>query len=399
MQNYTPTTNNDFSVRSTSATTLEQIQIEQMLKKAIAMTQDTITSAQAQKAKKGQQVQIGQRPSLPQASKSAEKDYLAIVAKAFSSAFDAVSKGTIEQTQSYVDLQKLDQTMSQSVLLSTKHAIQEEQKQAKLQQTVSAQMKKAAHQEKIISDVFWGLTALFVAVPVLWEVAGALGIGAGAAVATGEAVGEGTAAATAGEVVGEAGVETGAGTAEAGAESVTTSEGEASVTTDMSSSEANPVTEGDMALSTGTESANPEEIAQSQIERETEQNTTNQLDQAKQANAKSEVDLKEKWKKLGKKLTHVGISAVLGTPSLVTGIQQMQNAKVLEQTAKLDKQVGAAVAIMQQNNDYYQFYQQLIQRAGKVLQEETNGASQIIGTYGDITNAYRAISTGLANAV
>jgi len=385
MSSYLPDSNS-YNVGNVLTSPIQQVEYEHILSKQISRTQDTIAAAQKQEKK---QVQVGQRPSLPPSGKSKNPNYLAIVAEAFSKAFDAMSQGTIQQVKSYADLQQLDETMSQSVLLSTKHAIDKEQKQIKLASEVKAYQEKTAKEDKIFGDIMLVLGIVIILATVVSAI-----FDAGASLA---AVPE-EAALVGGEAGAEAGMEAGA---DAGMEAGDIEMDTFSSSIDEEGGETGEVDEGgetDGAQATdSTETTDTQETNQAD---QTERQTTNELDQSNEENSKSEDSFKKKALKwLGKKALHFTAAFGFAAPMLMRGIQGLKTAGMLQKTAAAQKEVGAALSTMQQNNAYFQFYQQLLQRASGVVTEETNDASQVTETFGQIANAYQQISYGLANSV
>lgn len=104
-------------------------------------------------------------------------------------------------------------------------------------------------------------------------------------------------------------------------------------------------------------------------------------------------------KTVGKKLLRIGGGAVFGTPLLMKGITGIMVAKRREQLAVAQEKIGHAISMVQRTSMYFQFLQQALQREGGVLREEISGAAEILGTIGDIENAYKGISYGLASSV
>lgn len=383
MSNYL-SDNNSFSVSSVQSTLLPQYSSDQILQKEISRTQDTIDSAQ--KREKKQQVNVGQRPSLPPAGKSGNTQYLMIVAEAFSKSFQAMSEGTIQQAKSYADLQQLDETMSQSVLQSTKIAIDKEEKEMKMASAVQAYQKKCAKEDKIFGDVMLAIGIVLIVATVVSAI-----FDAGASLA---AVPEEVAAVST-EAGGEAAAEAGG---EIGAQSLEDVETDTFVDSSMDEDVDPEIDEGEgenttSQINEGTDSADTQGTNEAN---QTERSETDELDQSNKDESKSEDSFK---KKVGKKLMHMAVAAGFGAPMLMQGLQGLKTASMQEDVATTQKQVGAALATLQENNSYFQFYQQVLQQAGGVVQEETNDSSQVVETFGSIANAYQQISYGLSSAV
>jgi gas vesicle protein len=101
----------------------------------------------------------------------------------------------------------------------------------------------------------------------------------------------------------------------------------------------------------------------------------------------------------GKRVVGAAIGAAFGAPSLLKGLADKAIASELNNLSQIQQDMGTAMAKAQENTAYFQFYQQLVQRFGSIVQEETSDASEVIETYADIVNAYRQIPYALANSV
>ncbi len=84
---------------------------------------------------------------------------------------------------------------------------------------------------------------------------------------------------------------------------------------------------------------------------------------------------------------------------LITGITQLQLRSKLLDLKTAQEALGTAMAQMEKTNGTYQFYQQLLSQQSGVINQEAKDASEVVQTFADITNAYKQISYGLAQAV
>ncbi len=360
MSSFLPDQN--YSINSAPALPLGRLDTQHILTKEIARIQDTI--AESEKKHKKSQVEVGERPILPAAAKSKHPDFLAFVAEAFSKSFSAMSEGTISQSRDFADLQKLDQTMSQAVLQTTKNAIDKQQAQIKM----AAQAQE--YQEKMgqANTVFgWAMFAIGIVLMVVTVASSVFDFGASLAAVPAEAgmieMGDMAATATTDAVAGgvEAAIDAGEAAGEAG---------------------------GNIAGLT--------EDVGAQVESAAEDGVSEEVNSASSFKNKLGDFLKTKGFRKGVQL---GVGSILASPMLVSGIEKLHTSGMLDKVAEAQKETGDAIATMQANQMTFQFYQQLLRRASGVVQEQGNDASQVVETFNDVTSAYKQISYGLANAV
>lgn len=301
---------------------------------------DTISSAEhPEKCFKG--IEIGSRPSLPPPNGEIPQDDLMILAKAYCEAFTAVNEGAITESGAYTNLQQLDQSQAKALLDTTRASIEQVGALAK----EAADLAKYEEEMNTVNSV---LGKIFLAVTIVMII---LTIGAG--VASG-----GAADAALPEEV-EALEGTGAGLAEGGEEA----------STDL-------------------------------------QSTLQTLEEAPK-NAETETSVPRTcWNKtveavdspVGRKLLRIGGGAVFGLPQLMKGITGIVVAKRRKELSIAQGKIGPAISSEQTTSMYFQFLQQALQREGGVFREEISGAGEILETYGEIMNAYKGISYGLANS-
>ncbi|MEZ5315269.1 MAG: hypothetical protein R3E91_03545 [Chlamydiales bacterium] len=334
------------------------------LNREVIRTLDTI--ADLEKKEEKRQVEIRERPVLPEASQSSDPNYLGILAEAFSKAFASMSEGSIQQVQSYAELQQLNETISQSVFQSMKLAIDKEEKQINAVSIVNAYQEKCSEVDKVLNWVLFGVGIAMI----LGTIVSCVFDGGASAAALPEEI----------ELLSDLSVEE-IGTLDEAVDAAP----EFSENLEIESNDAVEIPEENLNIE-GESSQQETEINQAN------RDTTNEMDRVNREGARS----KSNWKK---RLLHMLIGAGFGTPSLVKAIQEMKTYDLLKQTADSQKEVGEALAILHQNNLYFQFYQHLVQQTGSVVQEETKNSAELVETFGEITNAYQQISYGLAQAV
>lgn len=366
---------------------------------------DTLSACSAHK---NESVSIGARPKLPP-GQSKDPSVLAILAHAFEHAFNAMSKGITTQATDYAEVQQLDQTMAQSILESTTNAINKEVKELHAEEQLASEMKKASLLSEIFGgwvgtgaqwiddnvfggvvphkDLKWVILGIGAALMIVTIASSFFDGGASLAAVPEEAalldVDAGVDATTFGaEVFGE------------GSDTIPLDTFSSSVTDDAAGSS---IEIGDITSEASGEFSEAEISATEEdtVTTETDQTVTRDLDKTTNENAKGE----SIWKKLFKKCLQGVVGATLASPMLVNGVMSLGVSDKLGDVSNAQKEVGAAVALMQENNMFFQFYQQLVRRSGSVIEEEANDASEIVETIGAVFNAYKQISYGLAQAV
>ncbi|MCH9626867.1 MAG: hypothetical protein S4CHLAM2_04980 [Chlamydiales bacterium] len=347
--------NNHYSVSSAPAAPLGRLDTQHILAKEIARTQDTITESEKKHTKS--QVEVGERPILPAAASSKHPDFLAFVAEAFSRSFSAMSQGTISQSQDFAALQKLDQTMSQAVLQTTKNAIDKQQAQIKMAASVKAYQEKMGQANTIFQ---WTMFAIGIVLMVVTVASSVFDFGASLAA-----------------VPAEAGM------------------------IEMADFGATATSEGvGAAIDVGEEAASnvagfTEDLG-SEVESTAQEGVSDEVNSETSFKSKVADMLKTKGFKKG---VQFGVGTVLASPMLVEGIEKLHTGDMLDKVAQTQKETGDAMATMQANQMTFQFYQQLLRRASGVVQEQGNDASQVVETFNDVASAYKQISYGLASAV
>lgn len=309
------------------------------------------------------------RPLLPP-GKSTSSNVLMYLAAQFAKAFEAMNQGIMAETTQYASLQQLDQTMAQCIQQATQNAVNKEDAQFKISEQLAAyQTQSAALLNK------WGL-GLRIGGYVLMALTFIIGFFTGGA--TDEAIPEeiemeemGSSAADEAEEAGEGGA---SAAGESGSSSLVDSE--------------------DEAISVEAEEEAPVQSATNEVDQSVEE-TSQQTTQS----TESQASIKATLKNIALRALHLGLTGVLSAPTLMTALMNKQVAAKLEIAAQAQQLVGASLASLQETNQYFQYYQQALQREGGVIQDETSGASQVVDTFGDIVNAYRQISYGLANSV
>lgn len=148
---------------------------------------------------------------------------------------------------------------------------------------------------------------------------------------------------------------------------------------------------GEEALAGGTELVD----LTSEIVPEVVEDEASSVSEAPQAIEASSDTLR----KLGTILVKTILAGLFASPMAINGVMSCQISVKLRDLATAQKEVGIAVAGMQKNNIYFQFYQQLVRRESSNLNEEVSNIGEIVKTYGALTNTEQRISAALAQAV
>jgi len=317
-------------------------------------------------------VSVGTRAILPTPKDStAPPDVLAILAAAFCAAFDEIDKGVVSQTNDYVQLQQLNQSQSQAVLSSTTQSINQQENAEKIAAQVADYQKKMGKAQEIFGWVMFGVgMALMLTVMVVTVVSGFFDGGLSDAALPAEA-----------EMLGDiemTEMPTEASNTEAADPDLINTSGEEA---DVNSAASDSAESSESQQMTNEETDNTIKRTQSQTNQEAGQSA-------------------RKWAtRVGKILAKMTAAACLGSPMLMSGIVNLKVSKQLSQLSQAQAEVGKGMQVLEKNNMYFQFLQQLTQREGGILQEEISGASTIIGTFKDIADTWRQVSYGLANSV
>ena len=323
----------------------------------------------------------GTRVSLVPPQSNSPQNELLILAEAFVAAYTAMNKSIQAQTSDYVELQELDQTQTQSVLQSTRNAINKQKAAVKLAAEVSEYEKKLAKENEIFG---WVMMGVGIALAIVCFAAGFVSFGATAVVAP-EIIEATELAATAAPEVAE----------EAAPEAIELS--------DTADSDMDVEGEGEGVTNSAEEMSDMMSQTTENVEENTQQvseSVSKDLSSSDAANTKSALKFAARSAKFFGKIGYqVAVAGVFGSPMLMKGIVSLKVQSKLEDVAAAQKLVGGALDTLQRNTMFFQFLQRLIQREGGVLQEEVSDASEVVDTFASITSAYRGISYGLANAV
>lgn len=388
---------------------IDQVESQHGKNDQIARNLDTITAAQnSEKWNDKLNGTAGSSPlSLPAPGASKDPDALTILAAAFCKAFSAMSEGSISEIKNFAELQQLDQTMSQAILLTTKEAIDKQENLLKEQTQLNDYMAAIATKSSILTWVLFGLGILLLA-----ATAGTAAVGspALAGVLGEEIVGEEVAGGLGEEAIELSQLEvtneisTLALPAENLATTVTDStESLVSVTgaLDEPSTTVTEIVEKAVQETTDLAATDPAINAMESLVP-----VTDAVDESSAATAVTNVADKTvegaagksafsewldtlDWKKM---LGNMAASTVFGTPGLTRGVSSLYIEEALKKVAGAQAEVGTATAKMQIISMDFQFYQQLVQRQASILNEETSNASEVIDTFAKISSAYRQIS-------
>jgi hypothetical protein len=310
---------------------------------------------------------VGIRASLPPPKDPSSPDELALLTEAFCAAFSAIDKGMVTQTQDYVQLQQLNQTQTQAVLQSTTNAINAQQQAENLAEQISDYQAHMAKAESIFGWVMFGVGIALMAATIA---SGFFDFGASDAALPAEM-----------EMLGDVEMDTFAD-----------SSGELE---EISPNESVETSETETEPENATSESESNTASQRTTQEQTEQTTENTQNKANRENSKSA----RKWSlRIGKVLLKMTIAAGFGSPMLMTGIVDLKVSKQLNQLDQDQISVGTSMETLELNKMYFQFLQQLCQREGGAMQEESSDASEVIDTYSSITSTWRQVSYGLANA-
>lgn len=369
-------------------------QISKEDKKTAFRTSILSTQEEMKSEEKGEtpQVQPGDRPALPvpEILELRAGGGLEALAKAFGDSFNAVSDGTRTITQDMNKSQLLAGSMSQAILSSTEKTIHD---QAAEFDASTALAKYQDECTKINDTTNWwalriGIAILVVATVVpfacaaLPMVAGMLA--GGAEVAAGAAEATATVAEVGGEAAGEAAA--GAGEAAAGA--------------------------GELTVDSESIVESSGELVQEEITGE--ENTQNILSAASDAADASSLP---SARTVGIQLLRAFcgpildacpssiiqvralcgaiLGAGLSAPDIIRAAQTPKTVRLMEAQIKTEQDVADSTGVMETNNIFWKFYQQLIQREGTVAQGSIEGISKIIQSYGEITHSYENMASAV----
>lgn len=342
------------------------------------LARDTLLASEA---KQGGKAAALTRAELPQPDSKLPKDELTWLAMAFSKIFDSMRKGAIQQTLEYTELQRMNLNQSQVVLESTTRAIDKEKKEFALAAKIANFEKDQAKAQQILTWVTIGIGAAmltFTAVSALFTFGTSL-----------LAVPEELAAESieltelgATEVL-EDGAEDGA------------IDGEAEEEEALDATES----EGDRAPSSMRQTQELMSRPASEAARDSTAVERSLVSKSGQ-NAKSAAEsVKKVLQFVAKKGMEAGMSTFMGSPMLWKGIESLYVSSQLSELAGAEKEVGSALGIVESNKMYFQFFQQLLQQVNSGVDESVKEASDVVESFGKITEAWRQIPYGLASAV
>ncbi len=299
------------------------------------------------------------RPSLTPPKPSPEKDFYTYLAAAYAKAFNAERDGVEMENTNYANLQELNLTESQCILQATTNAFNKQEGALKLDAEIQKYNAEMQQKASIINGV---LIAFGIVLMVGTAAAGYLTGGAAdellpeeAELLAGGGAGDGALADTEELSLG----------AEVN-EQVSAFEDMENIQNAASSSAETTVSGGTEGAASSTAGANT-----------------------------------AKWlaEKAFKTLVRMAMAGALGSPMLMKGLVGVQLEGQYKELAGLQADVGGALQILNTNNMYQHFTQQMIKQEGSVVQEEITDAGEIIDTFQSVSSAIKQISYGLANAV
>lgn len=403
-----PNYSNSIYLPGNSSLYIAESQQEQEARKGSLASQiDTISKATKKEAIVASQVS-SHRVELP-APKPQGGDYLEALAKGFSSVYSCLSQTTESQTSSFAQLQELDQSMSKAVNDSIQNSITKSNDEFQKQQAIQKAIKEQADQQGLLNKICYGIGAVLIAITVVSAICDA---GASFAAVPEElelvdlpaagAAGSGNAASSAGEL----------------------SSFMSNVDMDDPDALAQPMEESNLSSNNLDSDVDEEtddvdsrvqksmEDTDRMMEKDPDQLTDQQQydEMQKDSSLKSNdenIKSENNWEKARKvfrnkwmkRCVGLGGVAVSATPQGMHAFFLFQQASFKKTLAKAQTDLGTALARVQENNMYFQFYQQLVQRQSGIVQQFAGELSDVVSTVSDIMSAYRQIPTTLAQAV
>lgn len=340
-----------------SAVTLSSdVVLETLRGRSTLSTQDTIAAAAA----KHKEISIG-TPTLPVAAPRTP-DFLDELIKGFCKIYSAMGHSTNSQTEELAQEQTLNLQLSEAVVDNTASNVEKQQNEITTQQQLQAQAAQDDATNSTINEWMLGITIALTVVSLGSALIDAIPVAA---------------------------------------EEVT------EIEMDEIPSEVDEGTE----VNSDTESVNSTEPTSTESPAETEENVSNKTSERTQ-NTTSEETSKEvtkgktAWQKLAnalkskwfQRIAGVTATAAFSSSQVYTGYTKIELSGSQAQLAQMQQDMGASMAVLQENNIYFRWSQQQMQRQGSVVQELTDQLSDVVQIASDTINTYRQISYGLASA-
>jgi hypothetical protein len=326
------------------------------------------------------------------------QDTMDILTEAFTAAFAAMQKGVIIQNEDYVNLQQLDLTQSQSVLQSTTIAITKQKNVAKEEAQIQEAIKSSEDSANTVDQVVFWVGIALMAVTVITSF---FDLGLSDLLLPEEeemidmSMGEEMAENMGSKATELPDVQKSPNLSRADMEAPN----EEGVPNYMSASR-EMFSDADPELNAASKEMGSEmEDLEGQAAKSGRNwnQTLRRLISRIASKAKGAPG--SKIVSFGKFLAKLGLGAGMASPSLMRGLSKLAISSQLEQLAAAQYDAGKSTALQQSNNMYFQFVQQVVQRQGGIIEEEVNGASDVLATFSVIADAWKGIPMGLADAV
>lgn len=110
----------------------------------------------------------------------------------------------------------------------------------------------------------------------------------------------------------------------------------------------------------------------------------------------------QKWKRALNRLTRMMIGGATGTffamPYFYQARASFFQSECKNKIADLTKTMGPYMGIMQENNMFFQYYQQLVQRGSQFVQQLAQQAGDVVETDATVMNSYSQMAVSLAQS-
>lgn len=322
-------------------------------------------------------------------------NYLLSIAEAYEAIFTSLAGTVIDQLQSQTAMQRLDQTMGEIVLASTNAAIT--QQDATFKKMYAAQAQEQSEAEKA---AHWGKFAQIFGIVLIVVMIGATIATSGATAPVDETI-----------LPESLELTNMTSTTSNISDTELTSSSESEMENQPLNNNEGKIPDGKMEIGSDEEE---EESAMKKMDKMMEgtgnNNNYEQLDETQKTTeekveqSNSEVNKSnDNWRNGLHRLAKTCIGGAVGTinalPYYFQGRASLYQAKYSNQIAKLLEELGPSMGIMQSNNMYFQFYQQIVQRGSQNVQELATETIDVTQTLSSVMSAYKQISAGLAQSV
>ncbi len=367
-----PINNNTISQDVTNISRLEQVLNSQGKKQLLALT----TLDSTNKAKSDEMVYIAKNAEdmatlTPPTDTSGQNDYLKILVAGLSSFMKIQANALIMQDDEFVNLQQLDKTMANAVLISTNQAIKDEKKQLDWLIGYTDQQAQASWVSGWVKAASFAIIAVIIVATLA------------ATILTGGAA----APLLAGEIAGETTLEGGGVAIEMADLAVTDVASE--ITEEAMSEESMQILLDEGSVSTDSSGAPTTSQTIRTGARKVASGTRTGLTKTAQL-------LKTKT---GKFLTAFGVSTASSAPLFTTAWAQKKVAIAKTAQAEMEQQVGASTGTLTMFNGFLDFWQQSLQQMAGTIQATAKDYGSTASSMAALFSGYDQISAALRQAV